>query len=278
MTQNPPESYLHPFFLAGEAGGLFALFFRPRKSESKRAVLYCPPFAEEANKARRMAALQARQLSEMGIGVLFVDYFGTGDSHGEFSDARWSRWKDDMKRAVEWLTQQGYTLLTLWGLRLGGLMAMELAAELKVQVERIILWNPVVNGEVMLTQFLRLRLAADMMAEGEKTTTRDLRLMLASGESLEVAGYEVVPALAAEMDRLRMVALATVSMPPVHWVEVVPSAERPMGMASRKVIDAWKQAGVNVDAEVVVGDMFWNTPEISVVPELLTLTSQRMSL
>ena len=48
------------------------------------------------NKSRRMAALQARAFAEMGFGVLQIDLFGCGDSSGDFSDARWDIWKQDL--------------------------------------------------------------------------------------------------------------------------------------------------------------------------------------
>ncbi len=48
------------------------------------------------NKSRRMAALQARAFAAMGFGVLQIDLFGCGDSSGDFSDARWDIWKQDL--------------------------------------------------------------------------------------------------------------------------------------------------------------------------------------
>jgi alpha/beta superfamily hydrolase len=39
------------------------------------------------NKARRMAALQARALAALGYGVLLLDLHGCGDSSGDFGDS-----------------------------------------------------------------------------------------------------------------------------------------------------------------------------------------------
>ena len=47
------------------------------------ALVYVHPFAEEMNKARRMAALQARAMAAAGYAVLQIDLYGCGDSAGD---------------------------------------------------------------------------------------------------------------------------------------------------------------------------------------------------
>ena len=113
-----------PSFLAGAAGQLFSLYFPPRLQLSEpKGVVYLPPFAEEMNQSRRMVTLQARELSKAGVGVLLLDLFGTGDSAGSFSDARWDVWLQDVGTGLDFLEQRGLRP-SLWGLRLGGLLAM----------------------------------------------------------------------------------------------------------------------------------------------------------
>ena len=101
---------LEAFFLNGSAGRLFALLIRPNGSQAapvSRSVLYCPPFAEEANRTRRAAVLLGRRLADIGVASLIVDPYGTGDSEGDFSDARLSIWQDDLGIAADWLSEQG---------------------------------------------------------------------------------------------------------------------------------------------------------------------------
>ena len=114
-----------PFFLAGAAGPLFCLQLAPAPGMTPRgALLYLPPFAEEANRSRRMAVLQARRLAARGWPVLLLDPFGTGDSAGAFHEARWELWLADAARAAAWLaTRWPGGSVTLWGLRLGALLA-----------------------------------------------------------------------------------------------------------------------------------------------------------
>ena len=87
-----------PFFLRFTAGRRFCLLHAPER-RAIGAVLYVHPLAEEMNKSRRMAALQARALAASGWFVLQVDLFGCGDSDGDFGDADWQRWLADVDEA-----------------------------------------------------------------------------------------------------------------------------------------------------------------------------------
>ena len=117
------------FFLKGTRGSLFSVYHPAHGYDRRRlSLVYVPPFAEEMNRARRMAALQARRLSELGIDVLLLDPFGTGDSEGDFGDARWDIWCDDVRTAMNWLAVRTNAPVGLWGLRLGALLAADVAS------------------------------------------------------------------------------------------------------------------------------------------------------
>ncbi len=123
---------LEAFFLNGSAGRLFALLIRPNGSQAapvSRSVLYCPPFAEEANRTRRAAVLLGRRLADIGVASLIVDPYGTGDSEGDFSDARLSIWQDDLGIAADWLSEQGMDRISLLGVRLGACVATRFAVD-----------------------------------------------------------------------------------------------------------------------------------------------------
>lgn len=218
------------------------------------------------NKSRRMAALQARRLAAQGCTVLQVDLYGCGDSDGEFGDARWDIWTHDVKAALGWLRERVQGPLALWGLRLGATLACEVACDAALALERLVLWQPVIAGRQFLSQFLRLRLASEMLEGGAATS--ELRAELAPGPPLEIAGYELHAQLAAEIER-RELAVMQPAVTRVDWLEVG-AAIRP---GSQRVIERWKATGLDVRASAVPGDPFWSTVEIAECPALLDATT-----
>jgi len=230
------------------------------------------------NKSRRMVALQARAFAAMGFGVLQMDLFGCGDSNGEFGNARWDIWKQDLEIARSWLENRATAPVSLWGLRLGALLAMDFARSSAKIIDKIILWQPVISGELFLTQFLRMRLANEMFADGpEKTTgTQAMRSSLAVGERLVVAGYELTSELTIAIDSLRAIKLLVPKVP-VHWFEIVSESGRTMPPAGAKVVRAWEKEGSNLQVHLVPCVPFWATQEISECPELISATARILS-
>jgi uncharacterized protein len=236
-------------------------------------VLYIHPFAEEMNRCRRMAALQARALAEAGWLVLQVDLFGCGDSAGDFGDATWARWLDDVLESAEWLTQRSDAAPVLWGLRTGALLAREAAA--RRDVSGLVLWQPVVSGKQFLQQFLRLKAVGEMVAQGdrERTGTRTLREQLNRGEAVEIAGYTVSAALALGLEASALDPVPRCTR--VALLEVSGSAPE-VGPASRNRIERWQTAGHAVHAAAVEGPPFWQTLNITEAPALVTATLAAM--
>jgi exosortase A-associated hydrolase 2 len=267
---------IQPFFLESPRGPLFCLFLVPGATAPVGGVLYLHPFAEEMHKSRRMAAVQARALARAGYAVLQLDLTGCGDSAGDFGDAAWEAWRDDVRRAHAWLAAQVTGPITLWGLRLGACLAVDMAAEL-ARVTRLLLWQPVNNGEQFLNQFLRIKLASEMLSEGQaKTGTKDLLATLASGTGIEVGGYLLGPAMAQHLARLKLP--EQVPQCAVEWIEVGAEAGAHVTPASQRVVDAWRAAGTNIHAQTVQGEPFWVTQEITECPALLAATNEVLVL
>ena len=131
----PRSAPAEPFFLQTDCGRRFCLYHAPRaEKECRGAFIYVHPFGEEMNKSRRMAALQARAFAAMGFGVLQIDLFGCGDSSGDFSDARWDIWKQDLSGASTWLAERVSAPISLWGLRLGALLALDFARDISTKI------------------------------------------------------------------------------------------------------------------------------------------------
>lgn len=259
---------------AGRDERLLALWHAP-KGAPRGVVLYIHPFAEEMNKTRRMAALQARALAAKGLGVLQIDLKGCGDSSGEFGDASWPDWVSDVHTAVAWLRMRSAAPLTLWGLRAGCLVLADAAAQLEGEVCNLVFWQPTPSGAAVLRQFLRTAAAAAFLDGGGKGVVDTLRRQLAAGQAVEVGGYRIHPALAAGLERARLA-------PPPHvgcmsWLEVSALAGEAAGSdalspASLAAMLPWQQTASAFQARVLPGPPFWQTAEIETAPSLIAAT------
>jgi exosortase A-associated hydrolase 2 len=272
MQAAPSHPPAQAFFLDCQPGRRFCLY-HPPQGLARGAVLHVPAHAEEMNKSRRMVARQARMLAAQGVGVLQLDLYGCGDSDGLSGDAQWEIWRQDVRLALAWLRAQGDGPLSLWGLRLGGLLALDVAQG-RDDLASVLLWQPVTEGAAYLTQFLRLRLAADMLASSASASasnTDALRKELAGGASLDIAGYTMTAPLAEAIDHA---ALGTISAPacPVHWLDLAPQAGRAMAPGRAAVAARLSESGWMLDTAVVHGPAFWSSQEITEAPALLDAT------
>lgn len=267
------KSTREPFFLECEDRRLFSIFHSPENRDAIHGgVVYFAPFTEEANRARRMANLLAENLSSTGTGALLFDYSSAGDSSGEFSQARWDDWISDGCAAIEWLYQRIKKPVALVGLRLGAALALECAQNVGHDISRIVLWQPVTNGRTYFTQFLRIRLAAALAESGPHETTKDLVKRLSGGETLEIAGYKVAPALADAVNGINLIDLAPPPKSKVHWFEVTTGENSELMPPSEQIVSRWRAAGLEVATSVVAGEQFWATQELATALPLIDAT------
>jgi exosortase A-associated hydrolase 2 len=256
-----------PFYLPVGSRSIFCLHYTGCEP-ARGAVVYVPPFAEEMNKSRRMAAMQARVLAAAGWHVLQFDLSGTGDSEGDFADASWTGWLEDVAAARSWLAQRTGFSPWLWGLRLGGLLA---TVSLKqFGAPGLVLWQPVLSGRQHLQQFLRLKSGSEWLAAGREAEVQAKPMeQLQSGISVEVAGYMVSPALALPMAAAMME--LPHELPRLGWFEVSPREEAGLAPASLRVMGP-RQGASGVRVAAIKGSSFWQAVEIETVPELITAT------
>jgi len=277
----------------------FAILHRPAGAP-RSLVVYAHPLGEEMNKSRRMVAMQARALAAAGHAVLLPDLLGCGDSPGDFGDASWDGWVDEISTAARWLRDAaaGWTAdagatptppstpstpatpatpavpaappLVLWGLRAGALLAVAAAARLGT-VRQLLLWQPPPSGRTLLQQFLRLQAAAQLLGrDGDAAGADALRTRLAAGDTVEVAGYRLAPALAQGLEQARLTPVTGVQR--LHWMELSLREPAALSPAAGPVIAAWQQAGCEVLPQVVAGPPFWQTTEIEDAPALIAAT------
>lgn len=252
---------IEPVFLQCRHGPLFSLLVRPASNKTTIPILYVHPFAEEMHKSRRMAAMTARRAAAEGFAVLMIDLMGCGDSAGDFGEATWEIWTDNIVSGCNWLTARFDGPVTLWGLRIGAMLAAETAAKLP-KVTRLLLWQPVINGEVFLKQFLRLKLAEEVVSGGQLSGgTGELLARLDANLSVEIGGYELTASMAHSLSSRRLLNLEPTES--VIWLESGPAIHTNPSPASQQVVDAWRKKGAAVQVQTTSCPPFWATQEIS---------------
>jgi exosortase A-associated hydrolase 2 len=161
----------------------------------------------------------------------------------------------------------------LWSLRAGALLAGAASSAL-ADLPALVLWQPVLAGKAHLTQFLRLKVAAEALGAGATTvSTSDLVAQLKRGETLEIAGYRLPPAVALPMAESELGTPAPGVR--VQWFEV--NAEASLSPAGQRVVNAWQSSGVVVHARAVAGPPFWQTQELEDCPPLIDATRDALS-
>jgi exosortase A-associated hydrolase 2 len=238
-------------------GSRFRLVSAPADRDPCGTMIFVHAFAEEMNKSRRMSARMARLLASAGWRVVQKDLCGCGDSSGEFRDASWAAWVDDVQAELALVDRTDPVWLCC--LRAGALLAPAVLAA-RPQVN-LLLWQPVMSGAQHLQQFLRLHAGARIAGSGKATDGPSPAQLLRSGVTVEIGGYELGAALAAGMEQ------ATFDVPPdfagrIVWFELsLDDAPQPTPQASR-IAQRLRDRNIAVDLEVLNGPPFWQTQEI----------------
>ena len=206
--------------------------------------------------------------------MLVLDLYGTGDSEGDLAGATWEIWKSDILSAIKWFRDKSINRVALWGLRLGGLLALDVFCTRNEDVERAILWQPATSGRQMINQFLRLRVAASMMEGGPKESVKTLREKMNAGTRIDVAGYELTSEFVSAIDDLKISSFVPPRGRIVNWMEISSLLDRDFPAASNQVIKDWRDSGVSVSAAMIEGDSFWAVQEITTVPGLIKETGK----
>jgi len=131
---------------------LFGLFHpADERTANGSAALLCNPFGHEAMRTHRFYRLLAERLSRQGVAVLRFDYYGTGDSPGTDEDGELQGWVQDILEAQrELLRRSGARRVVCFGARLGARLAMMAAPQAGAGMQRLVAWDPVVDGRPYL--------------------------------------------------------------------------------------------------------------------------------
>ena len=137
---------MNPLFFGPAETPLYGVHQPPEGKALDAGLVLCYPFGQEYMRAHRAYRQLALLLTKIGFHVLRFDYRGTGDSSGELDDVMAVDWVADVGYAVQELRDvANIRRVGVLGLRLGALIAAE-ACKARDDIERLILWDPVLSG------------------------------------------------------------------------------------------------------------------------------------
>ncbi|MFT6907287.1 MAG: esterase/lipase [Oleiphilaceae bacterium] len=140
---------MEPFFFGASTQTLYGVYHHPNNHVGRdEAILICPTYGQEYMRAHRANRQLAGTLAKQGFHVLRFDYRGTGDSSGEIEEITIKDWLEDIVTAIEELKETSRTkTVHIIGLRLGALLSASVTMNKKLNIKKIVLWDPIISGE-----------------------------------------------------------------------------------------------------------------------------------
>ena len=262
-----------PRFLGPEGGRHFILQFLPQGTPIAH-VVYIPPFVEEMNRCRALASQQARAFARAGYACTLVDFVGTGDSDGVLTEVTLDTWYSNLDTTLSFLREQFDVPLNLWGLRLGGTLALDYARRSDNAINNILLWQPVTNPKLYVTQVLRQRVATLMVKELPPETTKEIRQRLAEGEAVEVAGYLLDGRILDDLEAIKLSTMKDLCQGSIFWLDHVLAEGNEPGVATARALEELGSAGNAVTLQTFSDPPLWQLHERDHAPQLLRMTSE----
>lgn len=151
---------------------LFGCYHPPASGRSQGCgVVLCYPMGHEYILFHRTFRQLALRLAREGFPVLRFDYYGCGDSGGDWEAGTLRQWLADISLAIaETKDRSRVSRISLLGLRLGGTLALMVGAGRR-DVESMVLWDPVYDGTAYLEELKALQ--SEMIRDSHVVRRRD---------------------------------------------------------------------------------------------------------
>ena len=144
--------------LENEGQKLFGIFHRPFGLGPFPAVLICHGLAGNKTGRYRLYVRLAEKLSKLGIASFRVDFRGSGDSEGNFSETTLESEVSDAMIALNYLRSRqdiDKSRIGLFGRSVGGAVAL-MTAQKSGPVKSLAVWAPIYDGEQWEGQWAKL--------------------------------------------------------------------------------------------------------------------------
>ncbi len=181
-------------------------------------------------------------LNRAGVAVFRFDYYGTGDSGGLSEDVSVDEWVENVHTACEELKDTAaLSMVSLIGLRFGATLAT-LAAQTREDIDRIVLWDPIVNGSEYITEMVEMH-APVLVGQQDSNW---------GGQVVGVCGFPLTPDHRSDMAKID---LATIQNFSTKDLDVVGSQSRPN---YTRLAEAWTHASLPAHLDIVPSQGNWS--------------------
>lgn len=149
-----------PLFFGPRDKAKYGIFHSAAGAGTKgRGIVFCDALFEEAIRAHRALRYASESMAALRWSSFRFDYFATGDSAGETAEFELTQASQDIHDAVEEMkAMAGLSSVYLLGLRLGGTLAMNCAAD-RDDIRGVILWDPIIDGTSVVEEYDELAVA-----------------------------------------------------------------------------------------------------------------------
>lgn len=193
---------IEPFYFGATVKTLLGCYHPPQSGRHRDCgVVLCSPMGHEYIQSHRAFRQLAVRLSSVGFHVLRFDYYGCGDSSGDWEQGEICQWMDDISTAIDEIrSRMGFVKVCLVGLRLGATLSMMVGAE-RGDIENLALWDAVVSGRAYLEELVALHNEKFRFLRA-KSKTR------VTGEGLaEMVGFALTDSMRRELGQMDLLAI-----------------------------------------------------------------------
>lgn len=108
---------------------------------SLKCIVMCHGFTGNKIENKRLFVEAAREFVLHGNDVLRFDFYGSGDSEGDFADTLISHYIANLKDAVFWCRERGYSKIAVLGISMGAAAAILTVGDLSI--DALVTWSAV---------------------------------------------------------------------------------------------------------------------------------------
>lgn len=218
--------------------------------------VFCNAFGDERKSSCLAVTRLARTLASRGMAVLRFDYWGCGDSPGEFADASVATRLADIRGALEYLSARS-AADTIWllGLRLGATLAARAAEQIR-NCAGLVLIEPIPDGGAYVEALLQRKRVRQMLTTGSGSGRA-----AATQDTTDLDGYALRQSTVDELRALRIAPGEVGFSGPVLIVQA--SFNDKPKREAEAVRGAYEAAGARVDIRPVVLPPFWSRIDIT---------------